>query len=105
MIHSLSGLYTHIILYYLYIHIHWHTHTHTHTLSLSLSHTHRHLKRGMIELGVHIADVSHFVKPGSLTDIEACNRSTSVYLADRRYDMLPPVLSAHLCSLLSNVDR
>ena len=63
------------------------------------------LKRGMIELGVHIADVSHFVKPGSLTDIEARNRSTSVYLADRRYDMLPPVLSAHLCSLLSNVDR
>ena len=63
------------------------------------------LKRGMIELGVHIADVSHFIKPGSLTDIEARNRSTSVYLADRRYDMLPPVLSAHLCSLLSNVDR
>ena len=66
---------------------------------------HRHLKKGVTELGVHIADVSHFVRPGSLTDAEAQRRSTSVYLADRRYDMLPPVLSAHLCSLLSGVDR
>ncbi|CAI7992116.1 DIS3-like exonuclease 1 [Geodia barretti] len=65
----------------------------------------RHLKKGVTELGVHIADVSHFVRPGSLTDAEAQRRSTSVYLADRRHDMLPPVLSAHLCSLLSGVDR
>ena len=75
------------------------------SLYLSLSWIHRHLKKGVTELGVHIADVSHFVRPGSLSDQEARRRSTSVYLADRRYDMLPPVLSAHLCSLLSGVDR
>lgn len=65
----------------------------------------RSLKRGKIELGVHIADVSHFVRPGSLTDTEAKTRSTTVYLADRRFDMLPEVLSADLCSLLGGVDR
>ena len=65
----------------------------------------RTLKNGHTELGVHIADVSHFVRPGSLTDEEACRRSTTVYLADRRFDMLPGILSADLCSLLSNVDR
>ena len=54
---------------------------------------------------MHIADVSSFVRPGSMTDLEARERSTTVYLADRRYDMLPPVLSADICSLLSNVDR
>jgi len=47
----------------------------------------------MGELGVHIADVTHFVKPGSLTDLEARNRSTTVYLADRRYDMLRAFLA------------
>ncbi|CAH3019970.1 unnamed protein product [Porites evermanni] len=65
----------------------------------------RWLKHGKIELGVHIADVSHFVKPGSLTDAEARFRSTTVYLADRRFDMLPEVLSADLCSLIGGVDR
>lgn len=65
----------------------------------------RFCKSGDLELGVHIADVSHFVKPGSLTDREAMERSTTVYLAERRYDMLPAILSANLCSLLSNVDR
>lgn len=63
------------------------------------------LENGNIELGVHIADVAHFVKPGSLTDQEAKSRSTTVYLADRRYDMLPSILSANLCSLVSGVDR
>lgn len=63
------------------------------------------LDNGHLELGVHIADVTYFVAPGSLTDLEAKSRSTSVYLADRRYDMLPPVLSADLCSLLSDIDR
>ena len=72
---------------------------------LVFSHPRRHLKKGVTELGVHIADVSHFVCPGTLTDREARRRSTSVYLADRRSDMLPPILSAHLCSLLSGVDR
>ena len=52
----------------------------------------RELPNGNLELGVHIADVTHFVKPGSLTDLEARSRSTTVYLADRRYDMLPGVL-------------
>ncbi|EDO40307.1 predicted protein [Nematostella vectensis] len=65
----------------------------------------RQLKDGRLELGVHIADVTHFVHPGSLTDAEARSRSTSVYLADRRYDMLPEILSANLCSLISGVDR
>ncbi|KAJ8281234.1 hypothetical protein GJAV_G00065120 [Gymnothorax javanicus] len=58
-----------------------------------------------LELGVHIADVTHFVREGSLTDLEARSRATTYYLADRRYDMLPAVLSADLCSLLGGVDR
>lgn len=61
----------------------------------------RELANGNLELGVHIADVTHFVKPDSLTDMEAKSRSTTVYLADRRYDMLPGILSANLCSLIS----
>ncbi|XP_064620645.1 DIS3-like exonuclease 1 [Lineus longissimus] len=65
----------------------------------------RKLPNGHTELGVHIADVTYFVKPNSLTDLEAQSRSTTVYLADRRYDMLPPILSADLCSLVSGVDR
>nr|KAG5699567.1 hypothetical protein BaRGS_033763 [Batillaria attramentaria] len=65
----------------------------------------RKLDNGNLELGVHIADVTYFVQPGSLTDREAQARSTTVYLADRRYDMLPGVLSANLCSLISGKDR
>ncbi|XP_028297903.1 DIS3-like exonuclease 1 [Gouania willdenowi] len=66
----------------------------------------RRLKGGsLLELGVHIADVSHFVSEGSLTDLEARARATTYYLADRRYDMLPAILSADLCSLLGGVDR
>ena len=49
--------------------------------------------------------MTHFVPRGSLTDEEARLRATTVYLADRRYDMLPPVLSAQLCSLLGGVER
>jgi len=63
------------------------------------------LESGNIEVGVHIADVTHFVEFNSLTDMEARRRATTVYLADRRYDMLPGVLSANLCSLLGNVER
>lgn len=59
----------------------------------------------LLELGVHIADVTHFVAEDSLTDLEARARATTYYLADRRYDMLPAVLSADLCSLLGGVDR
>lgn len=58
-----------------------------------------------IQLGVHIADVTHFVKPNGSLDAEARRRSTSVYLADRRYDMLPGILSGDVCSLWSGVDR
>nr|XP_016853552.1 PREDICTED: LOW QUALITY PROTEIN: DIS3-like exonuclease 1 [Anolis carolinensis] len=65
----------------------------------------RELPNRDLELGVHIADVTHFVAAGSYTDIEARARATTYYLADRRYDMLPAVLSANLCSLLGNVDR
>ncbi|KAF2070189.1 hypothetical protein CYY_008494 [Polysphondylium violaceum] len=63
------------------------------------------LKDGLYEVGVHIADVSHFVQEGTAIDEEAQSRSTSVYLVDRRIDMLPGELSGNLCSLMSNVDR
>jgi exosome complex exonuclease DIS3/RRP44 len=54
---------------------------------------------------VHIADVSHYVKPGTALDVEGSYRGTSVYLVDRRIDMLPSLLSTNLCSLRSNIDR
>ena len=60
---------------------------------------------GSIEIGVHIADVSHFVRPGTLLDYEARLRGTTVYLVDRRLDMLPSLLSENLASLLEKRDR
>ena len=63
------------------------------------------LANGNIEVGVHIADVSFFVKPGSAIDDEARERATSVYLVDRTIPMLPEVLSNDLCSLRPNEDR
>ncbi|XP_069453726.1 DIS3-like exonuclease 1 isoform X3 [Ovis canadensis] len=65
----------------------------------------RALDNGNLELGVHIADVTYFVAPHSYVDIEARTRATTYYLADRRYDMLPAILSADVCSLLGGVDR
>ena len=47
------------------------------------------MRPGVIEVGVHIADVSHFVKAEEAIDVEAANRCTSTYLVDRRLDMLP----------------
>jgi len=63
------------------------------------------LPDGTIEVGVHIADVSFFVKPGTALDTEATLRATSVYLVDRTIPMLPEVLSNDLCSLKPDEDR
>ncbi|MHB1178482.1 MAG: ribonuclease R [Daejeonella sp.] len=65
----------------------------------------RTLENGHTEVGVHIADVSHYVKPGSALDKEAFERGTSVYLVDRVIPMLPEALSNGLCSLRPNEDK
>jgi ribonuclease R len=57
------------------------------------------LPNGNMEIGVHIADVTHYVKPGSVIEKEAQERATSVYLVDRTIPMLPEKLSNHICSL------
>ena len=59
----------------------------------------------VFEIGIHIADVSHYVKVGSALDKEARERGTSVYLVDRTIPMLPEELSNDLCSLVPNKDR
>lgn len=63
------------------------------------------LSNGNIEVGIHIADVSHYVVEGEPLDTEAVERGTSVYLVDRVIPMLPEVLSNDLCSLRPNEDR
>ncbi|KAI9814493.1 MAG: exosome catalytic subunit dis3 [Thelocarpon impressellum] len=63
------------------------------------------LPNGNLEVGVHIADVSHFVKPDTAMDAEASARGTTVYLVDKRIDMLPMLLGTDLCSLKPYVER
>jgi len=63
------------------------------------------LPNGNFQVGVHIADVTHFVKPGAEIDKEAARRCTTVYLVEKRTDMLPGLLTENLCSLRSKVDR
>ena len=63
------------------------------------------LTNGNWEVGVHIADVSHYVKENSVIDQEAFERGTSIYLADRVVPMLPEVLSNNVCSLRPNEDK
>ncbi|GAB1299143.1 Exosome complex exonuclease RRP44 [Apodemus speciosus] len=65
----------------------------------------RELGNGNVEVGVHIADVSHFIRPGNALDQESARRGTTVYLCEKRIDMVPELLSSNLCSLRSNVDR
>lgn len=63
------------------------------------------LENGNFEIGIHIADVSHYVREGDTIDKEAVERGTSIYLVDRVIPMLPEVLSNDLCSLRPNEDR
>lgn len=63
------------------------------------------LKNGNWEVGIHIADVSHYVKPNSVLDDEAVDRATSVYLVDRVIPMLPEKLSNKVCSLRPNEEK
>ncbi len=63
------------------------------------------LDNGHYEIGVHIADVTHYVKPGTVLDEDAYDRATSVYLVDRTVPMLPEKLSNGLCSLRPHEDK
>ena len=65
----------------------------------------RRLPNGNWELGVHIADVTHFVHPGTAMDVEAAARATTTYLVQRRIDMLPKPLTEDICSLRADVER
>ncbi len=60
---------------------------------------------GSYDVAVHIADVSHFVKPNTALDRDAKKRATSVYLIQRAVPMLPPALSEQICSLVPGEDR
>ncbi|XP_024885836.1 exosome complex exonuclease RRP44 [Temnothorax curvispinosus] len=65
----------------------------------------RSLPNGNFDVGVHIADVSHFIRPGTALDKEAALRATTVYLVDKRIDMVPELLSSNLCSLRGEEER
>ncbi|MEZ4856844.1 MAG: ribonuclease R [Gelidibacter sp.] len=63
------------------------------------------LNNGLYEIGIHIADVSHYLQEGTILDDEAYNRATSVYLVDRVVPMLPEVLSNNACSLRPHEEK
>ena len=63
------------------------------------------LPNGDIEVGVHIADVTHFLPHKSALDVEAQSRGTTFYLVDRRFDMLPSLLSSGECRRMMHVER
>ncbi|EEH17890.2 hypothetical protein PABG_00453 [Paracoccidioides brasiliensis Pb03] len=63
------------------------------------------LSDGKVEIGIHVADVAHFIKGNSLVDREAKKRGTGVYLMNRVVNMLPPRLSTEICSLLPGEER
>lgn len=63
------------------------------------------LENGNYEIGIHIADVSYYLQPGTILDEEAYNRATSIYLVDRVVPMLPEVLSNNACSLRPNEEK
>ena len=63
------------------------------------------LSKDLFEVGIHIADVSHYVHPGSVLDKEAYQRATSIYLVDRVVPMLPERLSNQICSLRPNEEK
>ena len=67
--------------------------------------SYRELENGNYEIGVHIADVTHYVRPNDIIDKEAFERGTSVYLVDRTVPMLPEALSNNLCSLRPNEEK
>ncbi|AJR02920.1 ribonuclease R [Siansivirga zeaxanthinifaciens] len=63
------------------------------------------IKKGLYEIGIHIADVSHYLQEGTVLDDEAYERATSIYLVDRVVPMLPEVLSNNACSLRPNEEK
>ena len=73
--------------------------TTSHPTSFPIIQRHRELPNGNFEVGVHIADVTHFLRPDTPMDLEAMSRATSVYLVQRRIDMLPKPLTEDICSL------
>ena len=60
---------------------------------------------GTYDVGIHVADVSYFVKPNTALDRDARKRATTVYLVQRAVPMLPPTLSEEVCSLFPGVER
>src|SRR5690606_2192522 len=65
----------------------------------------KNLENGNYEIGIHIADVSHYLQPDTVLDEEAYQRATSIYLVDRVVPMLPEILSNNACSLRPNEEK